>query len=168
MRQAFSLVPEYLRTAEGTRGVRNLMDTGVQLGRRFRVAEAVDDPAALRGGRAFARCCASTSASRSCLPRGWTRDDDFERVAPVPFSVVCFRARPRGPGVTGPEIDDFNKRLLDAVNASGDVFLSHTRVGDQLVLRLAIGHLRTTERHVARAWALLREQTAQLAVSSSR
>jgi aromatic-L-amino-acid decarboxylase len=54
------------------------------------------------------------------------------------------------------------------VNASGDVFLSHTRLANQLVLRLAIGHLRTTERHVSRAWALLREQTAQLAASSSR
>ena len=59
-------------------------------------------------------------------------------------------------------------RLLDAVNASGEVFLSHTRVENKIVLRLAIGHLRTTERHVARAWALLREHTAQLAVASSR
>jgi hypothetical protein len=66
------------------------------------------------------------------------------------------------------ELDEFNMRLLDAVNASGDVFISHTRLGDQVVLRLAIGHLRTAERHVSRAWALLREHTAQLAASSSR
>jgi aromatic-L-amino-acid decarboxylase len=94
-------------------------------------------------------------------------DEDFERMAPVPFSVVCFRARPRGLDATPMELDDFNMRLLDAVNASGDVFLSHTRLGNHLVLRLAIGHLRTAEPHVSRAWALLREHTAQLARSSS-
>ena len=85
----------------------------------------------------------------------------------MPFSVVCFRARPRMLD-TAAEIDDFNTRLLDAVNASGDVFLSHTRLDGRLVLRLAIGHLRTTEHHVARAWTLLREHTAQLATSSHR
>ena len=60
------------------------------------------------------------------------------------------------------ELDRFNERLLDAVNASGEVFLSHTRLGGALVLRLAIGHLRTTETHVARAWTLLQAHTAAL------
>jgi aromatic-L-amino-acid decarboxylase len=167
MRQAFSLVPEYLRTAEGSRGVRNLMDTGVQLGRRFRALKlwmilrhfgAEQIRSVLREHMRLARLFAS-----------WVDEhDDFERVAPVPFSVVCFRARPRGLGATPLELDEFNMRLLDSVNASGDVFLSHTRLGDRVVLRLAIGHLRTAERHVSRAWSLLREHTAQLAASSSR
>jgi aromatic-L-amino-acid/L-tryptophan decarboxylase len=60
------------------------------------------------------------------------------------------------------ELDALNEKLLNAVNATGDVFLSHTRLHDRLVLRLAIGHLRTTERHVARAWKLLKTHTAQL------
>jgi aromatic-L-amino-acid decarboxylase len=73
--------------------------------------------------------------------------DRFERVAPVPFSVVCFRLR-------GAD-DETHARLLDAVNASGEVFLSHTKLDGRFVLRLAIGHLQTEERHVARAWQLL-------------
>jgi aromatic-L-amino-acid decarboxylase len=86
----------------------------------------------------------------------------------VPFSVVCFRARPRAMHASAEELDAFNQRLLDAVNGTGEAFLSHTRVGGRLVLRLAIGHLRTRERHVARAWALLREHAVQLAGSSLR
>jgi aromatic-L-amino-acid/L-tryptophan decarboxylase len=167
VRQTFSLVPEFLRTAEGARGVRNLMDTGVQLGRRFRALKlwmilrhfgAEQIRSVMREHMRLARLFAS-----------WVdEDEDFERMAPVPFSVVCFRARPPGVSATPLEVDEFNMRLLDAVNASGDAFLSHTRLDNRIVLRLAIGHLRTAERHVARAWALLREHTAQLSSSSSR
>ena len=167
VRQAFSLVPEYLRTAEGSRGVRNLMDTGIQLGRRFRSlklwmvlrhfgAEGVRDLLAehIRLARLFAQ---------------WVDDDqEFERLAPVPFSVVCFRARPRRMvSASAAELDAFNEQLLDAVNASGDVFLSHTRLNGVLALRVAIGHLNTAERHIARAWQLLHEHTEQL-LSSRR
>ncbi len=160
VRSAFSLVPEYLRTSEGDQ-VRNLMDTGVQLGRRFRAlklwmilrhfgAEGVRR--VLEGHIALARTFAS-----------WVdASPDFERVAPVPFSVVCFRARPRGASMTAEELDAFNERLMASVNGTGEVFLSHTRVGGTLVLRLAIGNLRTTERHVRRAWDLLVAHTAGL------
>jgi aromatic-L-amino-acid decarboxylase len=161
VRQTFALTPDYLKTADGAR---NLMDTGIQLGRRFRAlklwivlrhfgADAVRE--LLREHIRLARLFAS-----------WVDDDpDFERVAPVPFSVVCFRARPRALHLPPADLDAFNARLLDAVNASGDVFLSHTRLRDTLVLRLAIGHLRTSEQHVARAWQLLR--THALAARSS-
>jgi aromatic-L-amino-acid decarboxylase len=164
MRQAFSLVPEYLRSAEGSQGVRNLMDTGVQLGRRFRALKlwmilrhfgADGIRAVLREHLRLAQRFAA-----------WVdADDRFERMAPVPFSVVCLRARPAGLHDVA-KLNDFNLRLLDAVNAEGDVFLSHTRLGDAIVLRLAIGHLRTTERHVARAWQLLQQHTAALAGTS--
>ncbi len=162
VRQAFSLVPEYLRTAEGSRGVRNLMDTGIQLGRRFRSlklwmvlrhfgAEGVREVLTehIRLARLFAQ---------------WVDEDvEFERLAPVPFSVVCFRARPRAmAAASAAELDTFNEELLAAVNASGDVFLSHTQLNGVLTLRVAIGHLNTAERHVARAWQLLREHTEQL------
>jgi aromatic-L-amino-acid decarboxylase len=80
----------------------------------------------------------------------------------VPFSVVCFRARPRGLSGNAAELDAFNAQLLDAVNGTGEVFLSHTRLNGRFTLRLAVGHLRTTEAHVACAWALLRAHTAQL------
>jgi len=79
---------------------------------------------------------------------GWIdASDRFERVAPVPFSVVCFRVKDA--------TDEEHARLLDAVNASGEVFLSHTRLDGRYVLRLAIGNLATREAHVRRAWELL-------------
>jgi aromatic-L-amino-acid/L-tryptophan decarboxylase len=167
MRQAFSLVPEFLRTPEGSRGVRNLMDTGVQLGRRFRALKLW---IILRYfGAEYVRAALREHMRLAQLFASWVdAHDDFERVAPVPFSVVCFRARPRTAALASDRLDDFNLRLLDAVNASGDVFLSHTRLFGRIVLRLAIGHLRTTERHVARAWELLRVHTDQLAASSFR
>jgi aromatic-L-amino-acid decarboxylase len=162
VRQAFSLVPEYLRTSEGTRGVRNLMDTGVQLGRRFRALKLW---MVLRHfGAAGIRGALTEHMRLAALFASWVDDDPgFERVAPVPFSVVCFRSRPAA--VAEMDLDAFNQRLLDHVNDSGEVFLSHTRVNDTLVLRLAVGHLRTTEAHVARAWELLRRGAAELASS---
>jgi aromatic-L-amino-acid/L-tryptophan decarboxylase len=84
--------------------------------------------------------------------------NDFERTAPVPFSVVCFRAR---------ETDEFNAALLERLNASGEVFLSHTKLGGRYTLRLAVGNLHTTERHVARAWELIQQLAAGLKETSS-
>ena len=165
VRQAFSLVPEYLRTAEGSRGVRNLMDTGIQLGRRFRSLKLW---MVLRHfGAEGIRAALSEHIRLAGLFASWVdADPDFERLAPVPFSVVCFRARPRTIGQSSEvDLDAFNQQLLDAVNASGDVFLSHTRLNGVLSLRVAIGHLETAERHVARVWQLLRHHTEQLLVS---
>jgi aromatic-L-amino-acid decarboxylase len=160
VRQAFALVPDYLRTPEGSRGVRNLMDTGIQLGRRFRSLKLW---MVLRHfGAEGIRHALSEHMRLAQLFAGWVDDDaDFERLAPVPFSVVCFRARPRT--LPTAELDAFNERLLDCVNATGDVFLSHTSLNGAFALRLAVGHLRTTEEHVARAWAILRRCAAQLA-----
>ena len=136
------------RRPRATAGVRNLMDTGIQLGRRFRVAEAVDGAARLRR-RGHARAvCASTCGWRACSPSWVDADPRFERVAPVPFSVVCFRAR--GRRAVARRTLDALQRAADAtrVNATGEVFLSHTRLNGALTLRLAMGHMRTTEAHV--------------------
>jgi aromatic-L-amino-acid/L-tryptophan decarboxylase len=92
-------------------------------------------------------------------------DPEFERLAPVPFSVVCFRARPRALGGDDVAVNELNERLMAAVNASGDVFLSHTRLNGLVTLRLAIGSLRSELRHVARAWALLRSNLDVLTAS---
>jgi aromatic-L-amino-acid decarboxylase len=151
IREAFSLTPEYLKTAEAA-PVRNLMDTGIQLGRRFRSlklwmvlrhfgAQGVRDRIAehIRLARMFASWVDAST--------------DFERTAPAPFSVVCFRAR---------ATDELNERLLERLNGSGEVFLSHTRLNGQFTLRLAIGNLHTTETHVARAWTLIQRFAAEL------
>jgi aromatic-L-amino-acid/L-tryptophan decarboxylase len=149
IRQAFSLTPEYLRTSEGEAGVRNLMDTGIQLGRRFRALKLwmVLRHFGVQGLRA--RLGEHMRLAR--VLAGWIDESDrFERVAPVPFSVVCFRLR-------GDASDAAHQRILDRVNASGEIFLSHTKLDGRFVLRVAIGHLHTTEEHIARAWALLNE-----------
>jgi aromatic-L-amino-acid decarboxylase len=145
LRSAFSLVPDFLKTAEGEAGVRNLMDTGIQLGRRFRSLKLwmVMRDFGAEGMRAVYR----EHLRLARLFASWVdADSRFERVAPVPFSVVCFRLR-------GP--DALSEQLIEQVNASGDIYLSHTRLDGRLVIRLAIGHYRTTETHIARAWELL-------------
>jgi aromatic-L-amino-acid decarboxylase len=83
------------------------------------------------------------------------RERAFERMAPAPFSVVCFRARPGG--LEGADLDGFNLRLLERINASGEVFLSHTRLDGGIALRVAIGNLGTTEADVERCQQLLLE-----------
>jgi len=158
LRRAFSLVPEYLQSKEET-PVRNLMDTGIQLGRRFRALKLWMVLRYFGAEGIRARLEEHMRLARRFA--GWVdADPRFERAADVPFSVVCFRlaAPEHEPG----EQDRLNERLLDAVNASGEVFLSHTRLGGRYVIRLAIGHIRTTEAHVARAWELLQAQAAHL------
>jgi aromatic-L-amino-acid/L-tryptophan decarboxylase len=164
LRQAFSLVPDYLQSAEAATGARNLMDTGIQLGRRFRALKLW---MILRHfGAAGIRSVLAEHIRLAQLFGTWVDADPyFERLAPVPFSVVCFRARPPGFPDTAESIDAFNERLLAAVNGTGDVFLSHTRLNGRFTLRLAVGHLRTTERHVARAFELVKQHTAELAAS---
>ena len=157
LRAAFALVPEYLRTAE--RQVTNLMDLGLQLGRRFRALKLwmVIRAFGVEGLRQRIREHCRLARGLA----GWiAADPDFELAAPVPFSVVCFRARWGAP----PEEEDRrNERLLEAINASGRFFLSHTRLRDRLVLRVAIGNLRTTAAHVTELWDLVRATRARLA-----
>jgi aromatic-L-amino-acid decarboxylase len=163
MKQAFSLVPEYLRTPEEDR-VRNFMDYGIQLGRRFRALKLwmVMRAFGSEGLRKHLRAHIALAEDF----RGWIEASaDFELLAPVPFSVVCFRHRPRGlpeNGETEAYLNRLNERLLESVNATGEVFLSHTQLDGRFTLRLAIGNLRTTEAHVRRAWELLKKHAERL------
>ena len=158
VRQVFSLVPDYLRTAEEGQ-VRNLMDTGIQLGRRFRALKLW---MILRYfGADSIRGRIAEHIRLAQLFAAWIdRHPDFERLAPVPFSVVCFRAKPAARMWTDSALDALNEQLLDSVNASGQVFLSHTRINGRFALRLAVGHIRTTEVHVKKAWDLLEDRLA--------
>ena len=154
LRAAFGLTPEYLKTSEAPE-VRNLMDTGFQLGRRFRALKlwVVMRYFGLEGLRTRLR----EHLRLARLFAGWVDGDpNFERVAPVPFSVVCFRAVPPGLG-EGDALNHFNERLLGALNDTGEVFLSHTSLGGRYVIRLAVGNIRTTEAQVRRTWDLVRE-----------
>jgi aromatic-L-amino-acid decarboxylase len=158
LKRAFSLVPEYLVTREQD-DVVNLMDYGVQLGRRFRALKL------WMVIRAFGAQGLAARIERHCeLARTfehWVAGDaDWELSAPVPFSLVCFRHAPRG--MSEPERDRVNAEILQRVNESGEVYLSHTRLNGMFVLRLAIGNIRTELRHVERAWGLLREAAADV------
>jgi aromatic-L-amino-acid/L-tryptophan decarboxylase len=151
LRAAFSLTPEYLVTPDAAT-VRNLMDTGVQLGRRFRALKLW---MVLRHfGAEGVRARLAEHIRLAQLFAGWVdASTRFERLAPVPFSVVCFRAR---------GTDERNEALLERLNGSGELFLSHTRLEGRYTLRLAIGNLHTTETHISRAWATIRRVAAEL------
>jgi aromatic-L-amino-acid decarboxylase len=155
VRAAFSLTPEYLRTSE-TGVAKNLMDTGVQLGRRFRALKLWF---VLRsfGARAIREHLTRHIELARTLASWIDADPDFERLAPVPFSVVCFRWKPVATTLTEEELDRANERLMNRVNQTGEAFLSHTRIHGRFALRVAIGHEKTHEEHVRRVWTLLRE-----------
>jgi len=153
VKAAFSLVPEYLKTAEEAVAP-NLMDYGVSLGRRFRALKLWAVMRAFGGDGLAARVREHVRLAQ--VFRAWVAGDpDFEVSAPAPLSVVCFRAR--FPGAPAAEEDRRNHAILDTVNASGEAFLSHTVLRRRTILRLAVGNIRTEERHVARAWELLRD-----------
>jgi aromatic-L-amino-acid decarboxylase len=152
VRAALSLVPDYLRTAEETVAP-NLMDYGVSLGRRFRALKLWMVIRAFGHEGLAARIREHVLLAQ--VFREWVEADPaFEVVAPSPLSVVCFRWR--GPGLSPEEVDRANEKILDSVNLSGEAYLSHTRLSGRTVLRLAVGNVRTEERHVRRAWDLVR------------
>ena len=158
-RRAFSLVPEYLTTPV-TGQVVDLMDYGVQLGRRFRALKLwwvmrCFGAEGIRGRLRHHIAMAGAFAD-------WIdAHPHFERVAPAPFSVVCFRALPPGEGEPT-AIDEFNMELMERVNASGEVYFSHTRLDTGIALRIAIGNLGTTEDDIKRCRDLLDEELACL------
>ena len=158
VRAAFSLTPEYLKTVE-TAPVRNLMDTGVQLGRRFRALKLWMVVRHFGADGLRARLAEHMRLAREFA--GWVDAADlFERLAPVPFSVVCFRAT--ASGFDEARLDALNERLLETINASGEIFISHTKLNGRYALRLAIGNLHTTSAHVTRAWELIQQHATQL------
>jgi aromatic-L-amino-acid decarboxylase len=160
LKQAFSLVPSYLQTAEGS-AVENYMDWGPQLGRRFRALKLW---MVLRAfGRSGLEARLREHMRLAGLFADWVdADPDWERIAPVPFSTVVFRLRPRAWAADAPGLHALNERLLAGVNASGEVLLSHVVLGGRYCLRLAIGNIRTAERHVQRAWEILRAEALRL------
>jgi aromatic-L-amino-acid decarboxylase len=141
-RRAFSLVPEYLRTSEE---IDSLPDYGPALGRRFRSLKLW---AVLRCyGREGLQARIREAVRLAELFEGWVRaEPGWELCAPRHFSLVCFRRNGS---------DEDNERIVEQVNRSGELFLSHTRLNGGYVLRLAIGNERTTEEDVKRAWEAL-------------
>ncbi len=167
LRDAFSLAPEYLRTLDRETPVRDYNEYTPQLGRRFRALKLW---MLLRwfGLDGLRRRIEHHIELAQAFAAGIEADPDWELLAPVPFSTVCFRHRPaslagrEGQAEVQALLDDLNARLIDAVNRTGEVFLSHTRLADRFTIRLAVGNLRTEERHVDLAWELLRREARRL------
>jgi aromatic-L-amino-acid decarboxylase len=159
LRAAFSLVPEYLRTLDREEPVRDYNEYTPQLGRRFRALKLWIQ---LRwfGLEGLRRRIERHLELAAAFAR-WVDDDPaWERLAPVPFSTVCFRWTGSG-ALPDAELDTRNAAIMDAVNRTGEIFLSHTRLDGRFTIRLAIGNLRTEPRHVAHAWELLRKAAEQ-------
>jgi aromatic-L-amino-acid/L-tryptophan decarboxylase len=152
LKRAFSLVAEYLVTRDAD-DVVNYMDYGVQLGRKFRALKLWMVIRAFGTKGLADRLRAHCALARTFAE--WVRTtSDWELMAPVPFSLVCFRYAPSGS--SDGECDRMNEAIMHAVNAGGEVFLSHTKLNGRFTLRLAIGNIRTEERHIALAWERLR------------
>jgi aromatic-L-amino-acid decarboxylase len=153
LRRTFSLTPAYLETAEQEVAL-SYSEYSFHLGRRFRALKLwfVMRAFGLDGLAARLRHHCALAARFAA----WVREDAaWEVVAPVAMSVVCFRYRAGG-GTDEAGLDRRNAAILDRVNASGRVFLSHTKLGGRYVLRVAVGNLRTQEADLMAAWELLR------------
>jgi aromatic-L-amino-acid decarboxylase len=166
LRRALALTPEYLANEQAGTTL-NLMDLGVQLGRRFRALKLWTVLRYFGASGLRARIAEHIRVARQFAE--WVAaDPDFELLAPVPLSLVCFRAAPSSMRDDDSALDALNQALLEWVNATGEVFLSHTRLDGRFALRLAVGHIRTGESHVATAWRLLREGIAETRTPADR
>ncbi len=149
LKQAFSLVPEYLKTSDEST-VKNGMDYGIQLGRRFRALKLWFVIRYFGREGLIARLREHCRLAR--LFASWVEESpDFEMLAPVPFALVCFRACPAGVA----DLNALNERIMNEINTSGDAYLSHTKLNGKFTLRLSVGSIRVEERHLRKVWELL-------------
>jgi aromatic-L-amino-acid decarboxylase len=150
--RTLQVVPEYLRTADQGK-VNDYCDWSVPLGRRFRALklwfvlrsfgiEGLQEK--LRDHIRMARDLAEVIG----------QDEEFELMAPVTMNLVCFRYKPKGIDDEN-ELNRINEALLKIINDSGQIFLTHTKLGGKYVLRMMIGQTNVEKRHVDSAWALV-------------
>lgn len=163
LKAAFSLIPEYLRNTESLGDeVPNLMDYGNALGRRFRSLKLW---MVIRyfGQEGIAARIREHIRIAQLLKEEIVASPNFELMAPTPFSLVCFRAHPKGIDDEA-QLEALNERIMNAINAEGRFFISHTKLHGAFTLRVAIGNLRTTEQDIRDLW---KEVQACLAVALS-
>jgi aromatic-L-amino-acid decarboxylase len=155
--RTFEIHPEYLKTGVDAK-VKNFRDWGIQLGRRFRALKLwfVIRSYGVEGLQNIVR----EHIRLARLFRDWISGTDFfELLAPVNFSVVCFRLND---GREEKALTVLNKKFEQALNQTGKIFLTHTSLKGKYVLRMAIGSRLTMERHVREAWDLMTEAAGKL------
>ena len=157
--RTFEIHPEYLKTGVDAQ-VRNYRDWGIPLGRRFRALKLwfVLRYFGLENLRARLR----EHLRLADAFRQWVDEDPtFERLASVPLNLVCFRFHPEG--IQDEErLDRLNAALLERLNDSGKLYMTHTRIRGAYALRFMVGQTYTEERHVQAAWKCIREEAAHL------
>ena len=171
LRRVFTLVPEVLR-GDTIEGEKNYMDYGIQLGRRFRALKAWVIWRSLGREGIVARLREQIRLAN--LLAGWIKSDErFELAAPVSMGVICFRfvgplasGVDAGPGSPSPattdNIDKLNSEIVERINASGRAYLTQTKLRGQTVIRIGLGNVLTTEKHLRKAWEIIRETAAAL------
>jgi aromatic-L-amino-acid decarboxylase len=160
LRELLHVAPEYLAGGDPP-GLRNVRDTGIALGRRFRALKLWMVLRYFGAAGLQARIAAHLDLATTFA--AWVdADHRFERMAPVSLSVVCFRVVSHDAPPDADALDRLNAELLRRVNARGEVFLSSTRLRGRFTLRLAIGHVRTAGDRVTRAWDSIRSTVDEL------
>lgn len=159
LKRTFSLIPEYLKTEQDNSAI-NYMDYGIQLGRRFRSLKLwfVIRYFGVKGLRSIIREHIRVGKLFEELV---SNNPQFELLAPVPFSTVCFRAVPNRV-ISEAQLNELNERLMNEVNRTGKVFLSHTRLYNKFIIRLVVSGIRTKEEHMLEVWALLQKTLSKL------
>lgn len=157
LKKAFSLVPEYLRTDDAA-SVKNGMDYGIQLGRRFRSLKLWFVM------RYFGRAGLIVRIREHCrlarLFASWVNESpNWEVAAPVPFALVCFRAKAADTDTA----NSLNEEIMRIVNSSGKAYISHTKLDGKITLRLSVGSVHVEERHIEKVWRLLEAAFEQAA-----
>ena len=153
LKQTFSLVPEYLKVTET---VTNQMDYGIQFGRRFRSLKLWFVMRYFGQDGLIARIREHIRLAN--VFKNWVEEsENFEILAPAPFALVCFRACPK----TSHDLDALNENIMNEINASGEAYLSHTKLNGKFTLRLSVGSIRVEERHLRKVWDLLNILTAK-------
>ncbi|HXX63957.1 MAG TPA: pyridoxal-dependent decarboxylase, partial [Bacteroidota bacterium] len=151
--RTFEILPEYLKTSEQSK-VNNYRDWGIQLGRRFRALKLwfVIRNFGVRGLQERVR---SHLALAQSLARAIENTPDFELMAPVPLATVCFRFHPPGTS-DSTELERLNARLMEELNRSGRLFITHTKLNGQFTLRFVAAQTNVAQRHIDSAWELIR------------
>ncbi len=165
LKRAFSLVPEYLKT-DNEDEVVNLMDYGIQLGRRFRALKLWFIMRYFGQEGLIARLREHIRIAK-LLGKWIDESQDFHGLS-VPFATVCFRYFPKdlkdkaklnkqNEKIICKYLDNVSEKVMNTVNKTGEIYISHTKVEDRIVLRLSIGNIKTQEKHVKKAWNFLQE-----------
>ncbi len=157
--KTFEIHPEYLKTPEDER-VKNYRDWGIQLGRRFRALKLwfVIREYGLEGLQQKIRCHLELAGD---LKKVIENHEHFELLAPVTLNTLCFRYHPSNIS-DEIKLNQLNSKLLEMINRSGELFMTHTRLNDTFTLRMVIGNTRVNREHVNRAWELIEDCASEL------